>query len=83
MRPALPDSVEELGHEVGQKEFFLTFAGEPMATEALRVPRLERAIGVIYRPETERQSHYFRTRVADQFDAVIRLFASKMGDGNG
>ena len=39
----------------------------------LRPPRLERAIGVIYRPRTERQSHYFRARLADQFDAVIHL----------
>jgi erythromycin esterase-like protein len=37
----------------------------------LRAARLERAIGVIYRPETERQSHYFRARLADQFDAVL------------
>lgn len=35
--------------------------------------RLERAIGVIYRPETERQSHYLRARLADRFDAVIHL----------
>lgn len=35
--------------------------------------RLQRAIGVIYRPETERQSHYFPTRLARQFDAVIHL----------
>ena len=40
---------------------------------ALRTPRLERAIGVIYRPETERQSHYFLARIASQFDAVIHL----------
>jgi erythromycin esterase-like protein len=39
----------------------------------LSTARLERAIGVIYRPETERQSHYFRSRVADQFDAVIHI----------
>jgi erythromycin esterase-like protein len=37
----------------------------------LAEPRLERAIGVIYRPETERQSHYFHARLAEQFDAVI------------
>jgi erythromycin esterase-like protein len=37
------------------------------------MPRLERAIGVIYRPETERHSHYFHSRLADQFDAVIHL----------
>ena len=35
--------------------------------------RLERAIGVIYRPDTERHSHYFRARLADQFDAVIHI----------
>jgi len=43
------------------------------AAEVLRGPRLERAIGVIYRPETERQSHYFHARLADQFDTVIHL----------
>ena len=39
----------------------------------LRAPRLERAIGVIYRPETERLSHYFKARLADQFDAVLHF----------
>jgi erythromycin esterase-like protein len=39
----------------------------------LRENRLERAIGVIYRPETERLSHYFQARLADQFDAVVHL----------
>ncbi|MDQ1664565.1 MAG: hypothetical protein QOH75_596, partial [Actinomycetota bacterium] len=39
----------------------------------LRAARLERAIGVIYRPQTERESHFFRARMADQFDAVIHL----------
>jgi erythromycin esterase-like protein len=41
--------------------------------EHLRQPRMERAIGVIYRPETERFSHYFHARLAEQFDAVIHL----------
>lgn len=41
--------------------------------EALRRPRLEWAIGVIYRLEAERQSHYLRARAADQFDAVIHI----------
>lgn len=41
--------------------------------DALRTARLERAIGVIYRPDTERQSHYFRTRVSGQFDALIHI----------
>ena len=43
------------------------------AGPALREPMLERAIGVIYRPETERASHYFGARLADQFDAVIHI----------
>lgn len=73
MRPALAGSVEELFHDVGQKEFMLTFATVSRATEVLRAARLERAIGVIYRPQTERASHYFRARLADQFDAVIHI----------
>jgi erythromycin esterase-like protein/predicted phosphoribosyltransferase len=73
VRPALADSVEELLHEVGEKEFMLRFDTALRSADALRSARLERAIGVIYRPETERQSHYFRARVADQFDAVIHV----------
>ncbi len=71
VRPALPDSYEVLFHEVGIPRFFLTLRGE--VAESLREPRLQRAIGVIYRPETERASHYFQTRLSDQFDAVIHL----------
>jgi erythromycin esterase-like protein/predicted phosphoribosyltransferase len=73
VRPALPDSFEELFHDVGEKAFAIDFAGAPRTADALRLARLERAIGVIYRPETERQSHYFRARIADQFDAVIHI----------
>jgi erythromycin esterase-like protein len=43
------------------------------AAAGLHEPRLERAIGVIYRPETERQSHYFYARLPDQFDAVLHF----------
>ncbi len=39
----------------------------------LAQPRLERAIGVIYRPETERASHYFHARLPAQFDAVLHF----------
>ena len=42
-------------------------------SESLRSARLERAIGVIYRPRTERLSHYFRCRLADHFDAVMHV----------
>jgi erythromycin esterase-like protein/predicted phosphoribosyltransferase len=73
VRPALADSVEELLHEVGEKGFMLRFGAASGSAQALGSVRLERAIGVIYRPETERQSHYFGARVADQFDAVIHI----------
>jgi erythromycin esterase-like protein/predicted phosphoribosyltransferase len=73
VRPALPGSVEELFHQVGQKEFMLPFVRGGRVAERLRAAHLERAIGVIYRPDTERQSHYFQARVADQFDAVIHI----------
>jgi len=64
---------ERLFHEIDEKAFWMDFGKAPMAAEQLRSPRLERAIGVIYRPRTERQSHYFRARLADQFDAVIHI----------
>ncbi|MGH3376193.1 MAG: erythromycin esterase family protein [Actinoallomurus sp.] len=73
VRPALPGSVEELLHQVGSKEFLLWFDAAPAVADVLRGTRLERAIGVVYRPGTERQSHYFQARVADQFDGVIHL----------
>ncbi|HEY3025560.1 MAG TPA: erythromycin esterase family protein [Pyrinomonadaceae bacterium] len=73
VRPALNDSYEALFHEVGIPRFQISLLeGSPLAS-ALNEPRLERAIGVIYRPETERQSHYFYARLADQFDAVLHF----------
>src|SRR5207302_5232052 len=71
VRPGLPGSFEEVLHQVGEEQFLVPFASAPQAAGALRSTRLERAIGVIYRPDTERQSHYFRARLADQFDAII------------
>jgi predicted phosphoribosyltransferase/erythromycin esterase-like protein len=56
-----------------KKGFMLSSGHAPRAAQALRSARAERAIGVIYRPDTERQSHYFRARAADQFDAVIHI----------
>lgn len=73
VRPALSDRFEELFHEVGEKSFLVPLGRDSQVAETLRSPRLERAIGVIYRPDTERQSHYFRARLADQFDAVIHI----------
>ena len=65
------DSVEQLLHGSGLGDFFLPLEGE--AACALERPRLERAIGVIYRPDSERLSHYFRAALADQFDGVIHV----------
>jgi erythromycin esterase-like protein/predicted phosphoribosyltransferase len=73
VRPALADSYEALFHAVQPTRFLLTWPAGAGLAELLRGPRLERAIGVIYRPETERQSHYFRARLPDQFDAVLHF----------
>jgi erythromycin esterase-like protein/predicted phosphoribosyltransferase len=73
VRPALADSVEELFHQVDEKAFLLPLSAGSRGAEMLRSARLERAIGVIYRSDTERQSHYFRARLADQFDAVVHV----------
>jgi erythromycin esterase-like protein len=69
VRRALPGSWEALFHEREPPRFWLEPASLPGR-------RLERAIGVIYRPETERISHYFYARLADQFDAVIHIDAT-------
>ncbi len=73
VRAALSDSYEELFHDVGMPAFFLPLAPGGEVHELLSRPRLERAIGVIYRPETERWSHYFRATLAAQFDGVIHI----------
>jgi erythromycin esterase-like protein len=72
VRPALPDSYERLFHEIATPRFFLPLVDEPVR-HLLMKPRLERAIGVIYRPETERQSHYFQASLPSQFDAVLHF----------
>ena len=71
VRPALPGSYEKLFHETGMPNFLLRLGKNDAATAALREPRLERAIGVIYLPRSERASHYFHAQLADQFDIVL------------
>jgi erythromycin esterase-like protein len=71
VRPALRDSFEAAFHETHLDRFLLTWHEGDSLADGLRTPELERAIGVIYRPETERESHYFWARLADQFDAMI------------
>lgn len=77
VRPSREDSVEGLMHATGLPRFLLPLRGDRPLAHALRLPRLERAIGVIYRPETERQSHYFFARLPQQFDALIHLDHSR------
>ncbi len=72
VRAASPDSHEAFLHQNDDKDFWLDTA-LPAVHAVLNAPRLERAIGVIYRPQTERGSHYFYARLGEQFDAVIHL----------
>ncbi|HET9731375.1 MAG TPA: erythromycin esterase family protein [Acidimicrobiales bacterium] len=71
VRPALSGSYEHDFHEHGPRRFCVSFGDE--ATEDLGTRRLERAIGVVYRPDTERASHWFRAWLPGQFDSVIHL----------
>ena len=72
VRPALKGSYEALFHETETPSFLLNLRGADWLSGVL-YPRLERAIGVIYRPESEGVSHYFYARLAEQFDAVIHV----------
>ncbi len=72
VRPALNNSYEKLCHEAGVPRFMLALRNRASATTpGLMVPRLERAIGVIYRPDSELASHYFEATLPRQFDEYI------------
>jgi erythromycin esterase-like protein len=73
VRPALSDSFEALFHATYVPEFVVILSGNRFLSGILNQERLERAIGVVYLPESERVSHYFHARLADQFDAVIHI----------
>ena len=73
VRPSLPGSIEQVLHDTEIPRFFLDLQGHRRALDGFLHPYLERAIGVIYRPQTERLSHYFETRLLDQFDGVIHI----------
>jgi erythromycin esterase-like protein len=73
VRPGLAGSYEKLFHESGTDRFMLLLRGNPELRTALAGPLLQRAIGVIYLPESERTSHYFHARLPSQFDAMIHL----------
>jgi erythromycin esterase-like protein len=71
VRPSLPGSIERLMHATGLARFLLPLDGE--AARRLDAVRLQRAIGVIYRPDTERLSHYFDVRLPRQFDLLLHV----------
>jgi erythromycin esterase-like protein len=73
LRPVLPESYSGLFHRTEVPAFLLLFRGREELVAALAEPRLERAVGVVYMPATERQSHYFRAQLSRQFDAVIHF----------
>jgi erythromycin esterase-like protein/predicted phosphoribosyltransferase len=73
VRPALAGSYERLFHEVGIPRFLLPLRTDLDLASALAAPRLERAIGVLYLPESERASHYFHARLPEQFDFVLHF----------
>lgn len=70
--PSLPGSWEELFHDSGAQRFYVTAASLEHIVGA-RAERLHRAMGVVYRPETDRRSHYYRARLAREFDIVIHV----------
>ncbi len=73
VRPSHHRSYERLFHDSGIPAMLLALRepARPEVRDELDDPRLERAIGVIYRPETELQSHYFQARLPDQFDEYV------------
>lgn len=73
VRTALSGSYESLFHAAGVPSFLLILRGATWLSGVINQEMLERAIGVIYLPESERVSHYFQARLANQFDAVIHL----------
>lgn len=73
VRPALAGSYERLLHDTGIERFFLPLREPGPVRDALMEERLERAIGVLYLPRSERQSHYFHAQLPRQFDAVIHI----------
>ena len=71
VNPSLPDSYERVCHDTGVPRFLLDLTGDTEATRALADRRLERFIGVIYRPETERWSHYSHAVLPRQLNAWV------------
>lgn len=73
VNPGINGSYEELFHRLKYQNFILNLNCYKEIEHYLHIPRLQRAIGVIYRPKTERLSHYFFTRLPYQFNSIIHF----------
>jgi erythromycin esterase-like protein len=73
VRPALAGSYERAFHDTGLSKFILPLHDKVLAAQPQFAHRLERAIGVIYLPSSERQSHYFYADLANQYDAILHF----------
>jgi len=73
VRPSMTGSHERLLHDTGIARMLLPLRDDVVLASALATARLERAIGVIYLPRTERNSHYFVARLPNQFDFVLHV----------
>jgi erythromycin esterase-like protein len=74
VNPSMPESYERMAHDSRLQRFLLDLRAEEIGREIrerLMEPRLQRFIGVIYRPDTELASHYFGASLAQQFDEYI------------
>jgi erythromycin esterase-like protein len=71
INPSHRDSYERRFHDAGVARFLTDLSGDGAAVRALRRQRLERFIGVIYRPDTELMSHYAEASLSRQFDGFL------------
>ena len=75
--PARDDSYEYLFRRAGHARALFDWRNRPDLRALLGEPHLERAIGVVYRPDTELLSHYFKAVISDQFDALVWFETSR------
>jgi erythromycin esterase-like protein len=75
VEPALEESWEARFHDAGLPRFYVT--ADALRGAVGERDHLQRAIGVVYRPETERASHYLYANLADQFDVVVHVDATR------
>lgn len=73
LQPALAGSIAQLFHDTGLPALFLDFDSVPETPSVLGGSHPERMVGVVYRPQTERQSHYLPTRLSRRFDGVVHI----------